>query len=130
LVLEFRIKTEEEAYRLEASVQEIGEDLLIAIWGGDKPHIGAVAVAQPRPSLKDSSVLSATASVFCYVGHKDDVIAKESAEKLSAALNRNVTVTVGIHWDDLQEVGIKTVVENSQQLVNTIIAEISGTEAK
>jgi hypothetical protein len=128
--LEFRIKTEEAAYRLEASVQEIGNDLLIAIWGGDKPHIGAVAVAQPRPSLKDSSVVSATASVFCYVGHKDDVIAKESAEKLSAALNRNVTVTVGIHWDDLQEVGIKTVVENSQQLVNTIIAEISGTEAK
>jgi hypothetical protein len=128
--LEFRIKTEEAAYRLEASVQEIGNDLLIAIWGGEKPHIGAVAVAQPRPSLKDSSVLSATASVFCYVGHKDDVIAKESAEKLSAALNRNVTVTVGIHWDDLQEVGIKTVVENSQQLVNTIIAEISGTEAK
>jgi hypothetical protein len=128
--LEFRIKTEEAAYRLEASVQEIGNDLLIAIWGGDKPHIGAVAVAQPRLSLKDSSVVSATASVFCYVGHKDDVIAKESAEKLSAALNRNVTVTVGIHWDDLQEVGIKTVVENSQQLVNTIIAEISGTEAK
>ena len=128
--MEFRIKTEAEVYRLEASVQEIGSDLLIAIWGGDKPHIGAVAVAQPRPSLKDSSVLSATASVFCYVGHKDDVIAKESAEKLSAALNRNVTVTVGIHWDDLQEVGIKTVVENSQQLVSTIIAEISDTEAK
>ena len=130
MVLQFRIKTEEAAYRLEASVQEIGNDLLVAIWGGDKPHIGAVTVAQPRPSLKDSSVLSATASVFCYVGHKDDVIAKESAEKLSAALNRNVTVTVGIHWDNIDEAGIKTVVENSQELVNTIIAEISGREAK
>ena len=118
------------AYRLEASVQEIGKDLLIAIWGGDRPHIGAVAVAQPRPSLKDRGVLSATASVFCYVGHKDDVVAKEAAERLSTALNRNVTVTVGIHWDDLQEAGIKTVVENSQQLVNMIIAKISGTEAK
>ena len=128
--MEFRIKTKEEAYRLEASVQEIGKDLLIAIWGGEKPHIGAVAVAQPRPSLKDSSVLSATASVFCYVGHKDDVIAKEAAERLSTALDRNVTVTVGIHWDDLQEAGIKTVVKNSKHLVNMIIAEISDTEAK
>ena len=128
--MEFRIKTEEEAYRLEASVQEIGKDLLIAIWGGDKPHIGSVAVAQPRPSLKDRSVLSATASVFCYVGHKDDVIAKESAEKLSAALNRNVTVSVGIHWDDLEEAGIKTVLKNSRQLVNMIIDEISATEVK
>ena len=128
--MELRIKTTEEAYNLEGLVKEIGQDLLVAIWGGERPHIGAVAVAQPRPSLRDQSAVSATASVFCYVGHKDDVIAKESAEKLSAALNRNVTVTVGIHWDDLQEVGIKTVVENSQQLVNTIIAEISGTEAK
>jgi hypothetical protein len=128
--LEFRIKTREEAYRLEASVQEIGKDLLIAIWGGDRPHIGAVAVAQPRPSLKDQSVRSATASVFCYVGHKDDVIAKEVAERLSAALNRNVTVTVGIHWDDLQEAGIKAVVANSQQLANMIIERIAGMEAQ
>jgi hypothetical protein len=128
--LEFRIKTREEAYRLEASVQIIGKDLLIAIWGGDRPHIGAVAVAQPRASLKDQSMRSATASVFCYVGHKDDVIAKEVAERLSAALNRNVTVTVGIHWDDLQEAGIKAVVANSQQLANMIIERIAGMEAQ
>ena len=128
--MEFRIKTREEAYRLEASVQAIGKDLLIAIWGGDRPHIGAVAVAQPRASLKDQSVRSATASVFCYVGHKDDVIAKEVAERLSAALNRNVTVTVGIHWDDLQEAGIKAVVANSQQLANMIIERIAGMEAQ
>jgi hypothetical protein len=128
--LGFTIKTKEKAYRLEASVKEIGKDLLIAIWGGDRPHIGAVAVAQPRASLRDQSVRSATASVFCYVGHKDDVIAKEAAERLSAVLNRNVTVTVGIHWDDIQEAGIKTVVANSRQLVSMIIERIAGTEVE
>ena len=126
----FTIKTKEEAYRLEASVKEIGRDLLIAIWGGEKPHIGAVAVAQPRPSLKDESVVSATASVFCYLGHKDDIIAKEAAEKLSATLNTNVTVTAGVHWDDIDEAGIKAIIANSQELVNLIIEKIVAEEGK
>ncbi|UCH08338.1 MAG: hypothetical protein JSV55_04985 [Deltaproteobacteria bacterium] len=128
--LEFRIKTTEEAYNLEGFVKEIGQDLLVAIWGGERPHIGAVAVAQPRPSLRDESSVSATASVFCYVGHKDDLIAKEAAESLSAALNSNTTVTVGIHWDAIDEAGIKKIVENSRQLVNMILDHMSRREQK
>ena len=128
--MEFRLKTDREAYNLEAFVKEIGQDLLVAMWGGERPHIGAVAVAQPRPSLRDESAVSATASVFCYVGHKDDLIAKESAERISAALDRNVTVTVGIHWDNIDEAGIKTIMGNSRQLVNMILEKVSVRESK
>ena len=128
--MEFTIKTDKEAYNLETFAKEIGQDLLVAIWGGKKPHIGAVAVAQPRASLKDKSVVSATASVFCYLGHKDDIVAKEAAEKLSATLNTNVTVTVGIHWDDIDEGGIKTIMANSRQLVNMIIEKFGASEGK
>lgn len=128
--MEFTIRTDTEAYDLEAFVKQIGQDLLVAIWGGEKPHIGAVAVAQPRPSLKDESVVSATASVFCYLGHKDDIVAKQAAEKLSATLNTNVTVTVGIHWDDIDEAGIKAIIANSQELVNLIIEKIAASGGK
>ena len=127
--MEFRVKTDKEAYNLEAFVKEIGQDFLVAIWGG-RPHIGAVAVAQPRPSLKDQSLRSATASVFCYPGHKDDIVAKEAAEKISSALNTNVTVTAGIHWDDIDEEGIKAVIKNSRQLITMIIEEITTQESK
>ena len=127
--MEFRVKTDKEAYTLEAFVKKIGQDFLLAIWGG-RPHIGAVAVAQPRPSLKDQSLRSATASVFCYPGHKDDVVAKEAAEKISSALNTNVTVTTGIHWDDIDEEGIKAVIKNSRQLITMIIEEITTQESK
>lgn len=126
----FTIKTKEEAYRIEASVKKIGEDILIAIWGGERPHIGAVAVAQPRPSLRDKREISATASVFCYVGHKDDVIAKEAAERISSALNTNVTVAAGIHWDDIDEAGITCVMENSRKLVEMIIERMSREESE
>ena len=127
--MEFRVTTDKEVYNLEAFVKEIGQDLLVAIWGG-RSHIGAVAVAQPRPSLKDQSLRSATASVFCYPGHKDDIVAKEAAEKISSALNTNVTVTTGIHWDDIDEEGIKAVIKNSRQLITMIIKEITTQESK
>ena len=128
--MEFRVKTDKEVYNLEAFVKEIGKDFLVAIWGDERPHIGAVAVAQPRPSLKDESLRSATASVFCYLGHKDDIIAKEAAEKISSELNTNVTVTVGIHFNDINEAGIKAVIENSRQLINMIIERITTKEVK
>ena len=118
---EFTIKTEEDAYNLSASVRLIGEDVLVAIWGGEKPHIGAVAVAQPRPSLKDPEVTSSSASVFCMVGHKEDELAKAAAEILAATLQTQVVVTAGIHWDNLTPEGIQHVVRNSEILVDRIL---------
>ncbi len=118
---EFTIETDTGAYDLTASVRMIGPDLLIAIWGGEKPHIGAVAVAQPRPSLKDPDVTSATASVICFVGHKEDELAKASAEILAAALNTPVVVAAGIHWDNLDEEAILRIIKNSEILVEMIL---------
>ena len=118
---EFTVQTEEDAYNLSASVRLIGEDVLVAIWGGEKPHIGAVAVAQPRPSLKDPAVTSSSASVICLVGHKEDELAKAAAEILAAALKTQVVVTAGIHWDNLTPEAIQRVVRNSQILVDKIL---------
>jgi hypothetical protein len=124
--MEFTLSTHKDAYNLEALVKGIGPDILVAIWGG-RSHIGAVGVAQPRPSLRDKRKISATASVFCFLGHKDDVVAKEAAERISSAVNANVVVAAGIHWDDIDEGGITCVMENTRELVGMIIERI-GTE--
>ena len=123
--MEFIIDTHEGEYDLSASVRLIGPDVLVAIWGGEKPHIGAVAMSQPRPSLKDPAVTSSTASVFAYVGHKEDELAKAAAEILAATLKTNVVVTAGIHWDNLPPEGIQKVVENSEMLVEMILEKIT-----
>jgi len=123
---ELNVKTNEGAYDLEAGVRLIGQDLLVAIWGGEKPHIGAVAVAQPRPSLKDPEVMSATASVICLPGHKEDELAKAVSEILAAALNTSVVVTAGIHWDNISKDGIQKVTENSKILVDLILERIAS----
>ncbi|UCH24074.1 MAG: hypothetical protein JSU83_10075 [Deltaproteobacteria bacterium] len=122
---DFTVDTNEGSYDLSANVRLIGGDFLVAIWGGEKPHIGAVAVAQPRPSLKDPKMTSATASVFSYVGHKEDELAKAAAEILAATLNTRVVVTAGIHWDNLTQKGIKKIIGNSQILVDMILERCS-----
>ena len=82
-----------------AHARWMGEDLLVELWGG-VAHIGAVAAAQPRPSLRDSQVTSATSSVFTFLGHKEDAPAKALSEALSSRLNKKVVVVAGIHWDN------------------------------
>lgn len=77
----------------------MGDDLCIVIAGGEVPHLGAVAVAQARPSLKDRSKVSATTSVITLLGHKEDDISRRVAHALAAKLNKNVVVCCGIHVD-------------------------------
>jgi hypothetical protein len=123
--MDFTLQTTSGLFDIEANVRQIGPDLLVAIWGGDQPHIGAVAIAQPRPSLKDPTQNAATASVFCFLGHKEADLAKKAAERLSAALTTNVTVTAGLHWEGITAAGIQQALDNSEELVEMIIDRIS-----
>ena len=118
---ELMLKTDTGAYDLAASVRWIDPDLLVAIWGGEKPHIGAVAVAQPRPSLKDPEITSASASVICNIGHKEDELVKAASEILASILKTQVVVAAGIHWDNLDEKGIQRIIKNSKILVEMIL---------
>jgi hypothetical protein len=80
----------------------MGNDLCVVIAGGELPHLGAVAVAQARPSLQDKTKTSATTSVITLLGHKEDVVASRVAHTLAARLNKNVVVCCGIHVDDIR----------------------------
>ncbi|MBW2122047.1 MAG: hypothetical protein JRH07_09395 [Deltaproteobacteria bacterium] len=102
----------------------MGEDLVISIWGGSRPHVGAVALAVPRPSLGNRVALSATSSVLTRLGHKEDEIVKAVSERVSAALGTAVVVAAGIHWDDLREEGITTVRSLCGELTERLIERI------
>jgi hypothetical protein len=110
-------------FSLEALVVPIGPDLLVAIGGGTHPHVGAVALAVPRPSLQNRRRTSATSSVLTLPGHKEDVTAKMVSEALAAALKRNVVVTAGIHWDNLKPEEIGAINELTKKLVGKILAK-------
>lgn len=115
-------------YRIQAQVIFVGSDLLVALSGGSKPHIGSVAVALPRPSLRDRKQMSSTSSVYNFLGHKDYVVAQRVAEHLSSKLNTNVVVVAGIHIDAISEKGIAKVVENCDKLAKKIYEVLEDQE--
>jgi hypothetical protein len=120
----WKISEREDKYEIFAHVEVLGDDLLVVLWGGTKPHIGAIGMAQPRPSLKDSKRISATSSAFTFLGHKEDVVAKAMSEELARELNRKVVVVAGMHWEGLRDEGIEEVIGICQRLKHRILEEI------
>ena len=107
-------------YKVKAEIRLVGSDLLVVLHGGSKPHIGSVAVAHPRPSLKDKKRVSSTSSLYNFLGHKDGAVAQKVSETLSATLNRNVVVVAGIHIDRITQRGIEKILENCDKLADKI----------
>ena len=85
--------------KLTVCAGKIGSDILITVAGGDRPHIGCVVQAVPRPSLSGSGEGSATASVLNLTGHKDEFLCRKLAEMLCAGLGVTVVCTGVVHID-------------------------------
>jgi len=120
----FKVEISKGPFRIHGHVQEMGQDLLVTIWGGTKPHIGAVGMAIPRPSLRDSRKWSATSSNFTFLGHKEDILVKRISERLASQLKRNVVVIAGIHWDDISSKEIKAIEDLTQKLQEQILNKL------
>ncbi|MGE5591991.1 MAG: hypothetical protein ACM3ZA_15455 [Bacillota bacterium] len=86
-------------HRLDYTAVATEGGLTVTLTGGDRAHVGAVAVAQPRPSHKDPERTSATTSVIAVLGHQDDEVARPLAHLLAVGTGLPAAASVGIHWD-------------------------------
>jgi gallate decarboxylase subunit D len=118
----FRLSETSDKLTVNAEVFSLGADLLIIIHGG-RSHVGAIGIGLPRPSLRDPDKISASSSVFTFLGHKEDGLAKSMSERLAAGLNRKVVVVAGIHWDNLKTEEIATVGELCERITKKILME-------
>lgn len=87
----------------------MGRDLCIIVCGGDRPHLGAAALAQCRPSLANPLEMSTSISVLTLLGHKEDQLASWVAGCISRSIGANVAVLCGIHLDDICKTEIETI---------------------
>ena len=111
-------------FKVIAEVKIIGDDLMISVWGGTKPHIGSISVSVPRPGLKDGTSMSSTSSVINLIGHKDEVVARKFSEQLAAKFNRNAIATAGVHIDDITENQINIIMQNITALCLDVINKL------
>ena len=107
--------------RLRLRCLALGRDFCLVLGGGQE-HIGAVALAQPRPSLEKPERVSATASVLALPGHQEDLLARELALKAASALDAPVCVLCGIHLDRAAPDTINSLVQAAHQLVEDFLA--------
>lgn len=83
-----------------------GKDYAISVMGGDKFHIGAIAICIP----------GSVSSVMSVPGHKEEVLALQLASSISRALNCVISISIGIHFDDITASQINDVL----QIVTTL----------
>lgn len=105
---------------LRLTAERLGADLAVTLSGGDRPHVGAVAVSQPRPDR------GATTSVLALLGHREDELARELAARLAAATRGVVTVACGVHLDAIRPEEIEAVRALARALAAALERRLAG----
>ncbi|MGE5509495.1 MAG: hypothetical protein ACM3RP_13580 [Chitinophagales bacterium] len=84
---------------LAVAVEDTGQGFVVTVCGGDRPHVGTVVLAQPRPSLADPARLSATSTCVPLLGHQEEALVRPVAEFLARAFGVPAAVVGGVHLE-------------------------------
>ena len=125
-----RVEKEAGRRHLEASVTMVGEDLVIAVGGGEKPHVGCAVLATPYPAKSATRAWSASCSVLTIPPHKEEPIARRIATHLAVELGRVAVVTAGVHDDNIDVDGIKEYLALGEKLAQTLSAKLTSIECR
>lgn len=117
----FTAKAGEGRYTVEALATLTDEGLIVQVLGGEKPHVGAVALSLPRPSLSEPDKLRASTTVIPLYGHRDDEIARPVAEQLAITLGQPVVVIAGVHVGAATAREVEVLLHNSRQAVERLL---------
>ncbi len=101
----------------------MGEDYTLAVYGGQKPHVGSVVMATARESLTGEGI-SATSSVLNRMGHKDEAVARRFAEEVAKAKNCTAVCVCGIHVDEMTPEEIKETEAAAERLLRKVLNEL------
>jgi len=83
----------------------------VTVAGGDKSHIGAVAIIDENGNLTSTT----------FPNHKETIIAESWANTLHEKYMQPVVVAAGIHYDGINKEGINKVVEASGWLLESVV---------
>ncbi len=110
-----RVEDSESSRWLEARVEIVGDDLVVAVGGGERPHVGVVVLAQPVASR------GASLSVLTIPPHKEEPIARGIAKRLATELGRVAAVTAGVHDDNIDAEGIACYLRLGEELAEELV---------
>lgn len=101
---------------LTARIQVIDGGVRAEVYGGTRPHIGAVSIAGPEGDITTTQ----------FPTHRDGAVSARWAEALAGAGLRPAVVLAGIHYDDLSADGIRQVLDASDRLLREVLAQLAA----
>ncbi|TAH66830.1 MAG: hypothetical protein EWM47_09670, partial [Anaerolineaceae bacterium] len=104
-----KIVVKEKGILVEANIMLIGDDFLVIVTGGDKPHIGAISYGNVN---EENNIALGE--------HKELFITEKMFKKLKNICNNNLLITGGIHIDNITKEQIGHVLENCELLIEKI----------
>lgn len=91
--------------------------------GGEKPHVGGVALAVPRPSLTGEG-WSSDLYLTPVPQHKDIELAGPLADQLARLVCQPVVITAGVHTDALTAEELILIGKNYKLLTERVLLTI------
>lgn len=99
-----------------AQVIILDEGVQVSVFGGTRPHIGAVSVVNMVGEMTTTQ----------FPGHWDGVVSRVWAKALIEAGYIPAVVTAGIHYDQISKADIGTVLELNDGLIRSALEKIPG----
>lgn len=94
----------------------LGSDLCVTLSGGDRPHIGAVALSGPNgPS-----------SALALPEHREGELARDIASRLASEFNVAACIACGVHLDGILPGEIQDVLEMADELTRELIDRLEA----
>ncbi len=97
-------------YRVWLKEVRQGDDIILLLGGGEKPHMGSVILCEPE---KRTRVINRDIRDTI---HKDWIPGKPIAEKVCRKLRRPVLCVAGLHVDDASKEDIEKLKENCKKI--------------
>ena len=100
-----------------------GAGRAVFIKGGDRPHVGGVALASPGVKLHGRVLSGCDLWTMTVPGHKDVELAQKIAKKLCKATGEPVAVSLGIHMDNATADDINMLCDNVEAASDMFLEE-------
>lgn len=111
--------------QISLTLLDTGNGLNGLLIGGEKPHIGGVVLALPRPSLSGKG-WSEDVFITPVPGHKDVDVARSVAGQLARELQCPVVVSAGIHSDHLSLEELRMIIQHCDKLAHAALEFIKN----
>jgi hypothetical protein len=97
-----------------AKIKQLEHGISVLLTGGDLPHVGAVSVADPQDGVH----------TIALCGHKDQYIGEAWARQLCEKTKLPVSVTAGIHYEQITKAEIEEIQALAQEMLEEVLGSI------